>query len=289
MKFKGNEALDGDGGFLSCQTCLVAIQKSSFKKNIATYGGCISVSENSMLDVIESEFYKNAATASGGCIIANETEIFVQGTQMNENLALIAAGIATDSGSIVIENSVFEDNIGDFLTSVLFVQDAMSDIKESTFTNNFCPGGTSIGFNKVYQGRLINNTFVLNTGLTSAIASSLSRTEIKACHFESNVANISALCTIDFSSTSFITESYFVSNEGVKGSCFELKGSSSLIIENSGFTNNKGTYGSITYIGGTNNAFVLRDCATDNNKGEDTSKFVYEENPGKNIIIIDDI
>ncbi len=214
----------------------------------------------------------------GDITIKNAKFINNKAVDLEENVSGIYAGVIRvyENGSLVIEDSLFDTNIGN-LGGVVYADKGVSvTIKNSTFNNN-----NSLAGGVIYLAG--NNTLNISKGFftdnTSFVGGAIfgldnSNIEIVLSNFTGNTANGTYTTDIDGEENSF-----------VGGGAILLKSNDNTITINStDFNNNKATIGNggALNLNGSNNKLILRNSNFNENIASLNAGSIYVNDDATN-------
>ena len=237
--FQSNSCPYYGGAILVNNSCELSVLHSTFLNNSAAFGGAISVHRYSVLMITESSFFENSAilenwdvykniSGEGGALYISNSKMNTFQSQFYRNYAYVSGGsVAAGESSLMIHNTMFENNIAGYNGGAISTAVYCSTIiEDSLFTNNSA------------QNKAVAHGGSLYVHLGSTV--NISRVNL----FQNEAQFGGAIFAADFSQIILSNSSL----EGNKGSAIYSVNNISLQINDSWLYNNSAPKGGAVFV-----------------------------------------
>ena len=218
----------------------INISQSIFENNgadILYYGGVMFAKQESIININTSTFIGN--TAQYGVLVSNNCSITIRRSEFYNNYANNLGVLVSDSSKTIIEQSIFEDNVG----ITLFSKRSNITIKKSKFYNNvkqYLSGSTYGGILTSNRSRITIEESKFEYSLGIALFFFECNSTIDMSEFKHNTGSViqsdNSNIVITTSKFDNNTEAGFYIGQGI---VLASVGGTILSLNNTNFTNNK--------------------------------------------------
>jgi len=185
----------------------------TFEENSAQVYGTLEIEESSC-EIYQSSFYNNSAKYGAGIYSLN-SNILINETIFNYNIGLSHGGsISSINSNMQINNTIFQNNMVDNgVGGSLYIEKTNSLIANSTFINNSAIQGGAVIIIDENENILNNNTFTQNMAQEGgALYTTKSISYLDKCIFNNNTASKAGAVYSQLSHTINIENSVFQLN-----------------------------------------------------------------------------
>ena len=156
-----NNRMKMKGGIVQATTSSVTVKRCHFRNNSGRYGTLFSLSRLSKL-TIEDSFLQNNTGSIGGCIYSTDSTIRINYTVFDSNFAVIYGGvIAGERYNTTIQNCHFTNHSAG-MGGVLYVVNGSLMAQNSVFENNISPSISGTVIYKLWTGEITLDNCLLS-------------------------------------------------------------------------------------------------------------------------------